>query len=100
MVVNNKCSEQSQEISNTSNQQTSKKYIRCPECGEAILMVPTLGEMIASIENHIVSHKKTLHDDMEVPHLKKPDIQLDLAQQVLLQASNVMNPAVKPLVSL
>ena len=100
MAVNNKCNEQSKErIKETKNQQSPKKYIKCPECGEAILMVPTLGDMIASIENHIGSHKKHPHDDLTLTHLKKPVIQLDLAQQVLLQASDLMTPSQKPFVS-
>ncbi len=101
MAVNNKCNEQSKErINETNNQQSSKKYIKCPECGEAILLVPTLGQMIASIENHIVSHRKHPHDDLTLAHLKKPDIQLDLAQQVLLQASDMTTPSQKPFISL
>jgi len=101
MEINDKCNVQSKEsIKEISNQQSLKKYIRCPECGEAILMVPTLGEMITSIENHITSHRKHPHDDLTVAHLKRPIIQLDLAQQVLLQASDMLHPSQKPLVSL
>ena len=101
MAVNNKCNEKSKErINETNNHQSPQKYIKCPECGEAILMVPALGDMIASIENHIVSHKKHPHDDLTLTHLKKPDIQLDLAQQVLLRASDLMAPSQKPFISL
>ena len=97
MEINNKCNEQSKEnVTETNNQELPKKYIKCPECGEAILMVPTLGEMIASIENHIISHKSHPHADMKVPHLKTPAIQLDLAQQAILQASDIMTPTQKP----
>jgi hypothetical protein len=81
----------------TVNQQTQKKYIRCPECGEAILMVPSLDEMIASIENHLTSHRKHPQNDLTVAHLKKPALQLDLAQQALLKASDIMNPSQKPI---
>ena len=79
MEINNECNEHSKENINTSNQETPKKYIRCPECGEAILMVPTLNEMIASIENHIISHKTHPHADLKVPHLKAPAIQTRLS---------------------
>jgi hypothetical protein len=97
MEINNECNEHSKEnINITSNQELPKKYIKCPECGEAILMVPTLGEMIASIENHIVSHKTHPHTDLKVPHLRAPAIQLDLAQQAILQASDITTPAQKP----
>ena len=89
--------EQSKEnINQVNNQQPPKKYIRCPECGEAILMVPTLTEMIASIEDHVISHKKHPHDDLTVTHLKTPALQLDLAQQAVLQASEMTSPIQKP----
>ena len=75
MEINKECNKNSKEnINKTSNQELPKKYIKCPECGEAILMVPTLGEMIASIESHIVSHKTHHHPDLKVPHLKVPAI--------------------------
>jgi len=90
--------EQSKENINQINNQIPKKYIKCPECGEAILMVPTLAEMIESIEDHIVTHKKHPHENLLVPHLKTPAIKLDLAQQVLLQASDIMAPSSKPAV--
>lgn len=97
MEINNKCNEQSRENVNVkNNRELQKKYIKCPECGEAILMVPTLSEMIASIENHIISHRSHPHDDTKVPHLKSPAIQLDLAQQAILQASDIMAPTQKP----
>ena len=80
----------------TVNLQSSKKFIRCPECGEPILMVPSLDEMIGSIENHLTSHRKQQHNDLTVAHLKKPALQLDLAQQALQQASDIMNPSQKP----
>ena len=97
MEINHKCNEQSKEsINEKSNHQTPQKYVRCPECGEAILMVPTLNEMITSIENHITSHRKHPHEDLTLAHLKKPVIQLDLAQQVLLQASDITIPSHKP----
>jgi len=92
-------------ITNLENNEKSKenvtehpqfKYIRCPECGEKILMVPTLGEMIATIEDHLTSHKKHPHDDLTVVHLRKPAIELDLAQQALLQASDLTNLPQKP----
>lgn len=97
MEINKECNKNSKEnINKTSNQELPKKYIKCPECGEAILMVPTLGEMIASIESHIVSHKTHHHPDLKVPHLKVPAIRLDLAQQAILQASDIAIPSQKP----
>lgn len=97
MVVIDESSKQSKDENNkTINQQIPKKYIRCPECGEPILMVPSLDEMITSIENHLTSHRSHPHNDLTVAHLKKPALQLDLAQQALLKASDIMNPSQKP----
>ncbi len=97
MEIIDESTKQSQDKNNkTTNQKSLKKYIRCPECGEPILMVPSLDEMIVSIDNHLTSHRKHLHNDLTVVHLKKPALQLDLAQQALQQASYIMNPSQKP----
>src|SRR5664280_2124558 len=94
MEIIEESTKQSKDKNNkTINQQSPKKYIRCPECGEAILMVPSLDEMIASIDNHLTYHRKHPHNDLIVAHLKKPGLQLDLAQQALLQASDIKNPS-------
>ena len=72
---------------NSSNQ----KYIRCPDCGEQILMVPVLSQMIESIENHISTHKDHAdypkHDPIE--HPKAPCIREDLTEQVLVRAAEI-----------
>ena len=34
------------------------KYITCPHCGEQILMVPALSDMIQAIEDHLSTHKE------------------------------------------
>ena len=40
------------------NQIYAKKgFIKCPECGEEILIVPTLKKMNEAIENHVQLHK-------------------------------------------
>jgi len=82
------------------DQQPAKKYIRCPQCGEEILMVPTLGEMIEVIENHVELHKKHPKNDVPFTHIKTPTIRIDLTQQVLLQASDTMDLSSKPSLSL
>jgi hypothetical protein len=97
MEIINESSNQSKDNSTKPiNQQSLKKFIRCPDCGEAILMVPSLDEMITSIDNHLTSHRKHSHNDLTVARLKKPALQLDLAQQALLKASDIMNPSQKP----
>ena len=37
-------------------------FIRCPECGEEILLIPTLRVMNEAIENHVNLHKEQLKD--------------------------------------
>jgi hypothetical protein len=101
MDINLERNEQSKENNNeVSNQQPLKKCIRCPECGEEILMVPTLGEMIEVIENHVELHKKHPKKDVPFSHIKTPTIRIDLTQQVLVQASDMMDLPRKPSLSL
>lgn len=97
METNVERNEQSKEnIKETDNQQPPKKYIRCPECGEEILMVPTLGQMIEIIESHVISHRKQTNNDATLAHLKTPTIRVDLTQQVILQASDMIDSSRKP----
>jgi hypothetical protein len=101
MDINIERNEQSKESNNeVINPQPAKKFIRCPECGEEILMVPTLGEMIEVIENHVELHKKRPKNDVPFNHIKTPTIRIDLTQQVLLQASDMMDLPRKPSLSL
>ena len=79
-----------------SNQQPQIKFIRCPECGEKIIMVPTLGEMIEAIDNHVSTHRKQPHADLTVAHLKTPTIRMELTKQVLQQASDMLDDTRKP----
>jgi hypothetical protein len=77
-------------------QQPQRKCIRCPECGEEILMVPTLGKMIEAIENNVSSHRRQPNDDVTVARLKTPSIRTTLTEQVLQQASDVIDVRYKP----
>ncbi len=67
------------------------KYITCPHCGEPILMMPALSQMIEAIENHLSTHKDhsgyTKHDPIQ--HPKPPSIREDLAEQVLIRAAEI-----------
>ncbi len=63
-----------------------KACIKCPECGEEILMIPTLRVMNSAIENHIHSHREELKDDPIKEHQKALSIRLALVTQVLHQA--------------
>jgi hypothetical protein len=75
-----------------NNSQTATRCIRCPDCGEEILMVPVLGQMIEAIENHLSTHKEQgdhFKVDLEMPHPKVPCIREDLTEQVLQRAAEI-----------
>ncbi len=63
-----------------------KGFIRCPDCGEEILMIPTLRVMNKAIENHVHSHKEQLKADPIRVHQKAISIRLALMGQVLEKA--------------
>ena len=73
------------------NSPEQKRYIRCPDCGEHILMVPNLAQMIEAIENHISTHQNNSeyprHDPIHHPNA--PCMQEDLAEQVLIRAAEI-----------
>jgi hypothetical protein len=68
--------------------QTMNRFIRCPDCGEEIAMVPVLGQMIEAIENHIATHKLQPNHDFKSHH-KAPCIRDDLTVQVLQRAAEI-----------
>ena len=75
---------------NNQNKSDSNKYITCPHCGDQILMVPALSDMIQAIENHLSTHKEDRypkHDPMQ--HPKPPSLDEDLAEQVLVRAAEL-----------
>ena len=63
-----------------------KGFIKCPECGAEILMIPTLRVMNEAIENHVRFHKEQLKADPIKVHQKAISIRLALMGQVLQQA--------------
>ncbi|MFB3888207.1 MAG: hypothetical protein ACE14S_01865 [Candidatus Bathyarchaeia archaeon] len=63
-----------------------KGLIKCPECGEEILMIPTLRVMHKAIENHVHIHKEQLKAEPIKEHQIAIHIRLDLMGQVLQQA--------------
>ncbi len=75
-------------VSEPNHDRFKKGFIKCPECSEEILMIPSLRAMNLAIENHVKAHKDSLKTTPLVMHSKSITIRLDLAQQVLLQASN------------
>lgn len=66
-----------------------KEFIKCPECGEEILMIRSLKMMNEAIENHVDIHKKSPKDNSIIMQCKSINMRLDLAQQVLQQASKL-----------
>ncbi len=69
------------------------RYIRCPDCGEEIAMVPVLSQMIEAIENHISTHRDHPAEypkrDLAVAHPRTPEIEENLAEQVLTRAAEI-----------
>lgn len=63
-------------------------YIKCPQCGDHILMIPTLKAMSQAIENHVNIHKNLLESQPLQRQKTAIQIRLDLAQQVLKKASD------------
>lgn len=82
-------------VNDTSIFFSKMKCIRCPECGEEILLVPTLGKMIEAIENHIGTHRKQRPSRTEIT-LEPTNIRTDLTEQVLEQASKLNGVSLKP----
>jgi DNA-directed RNA polymerase subunit RPC12/RpoP len=66
-----------------------QRYIRCPDCGEQIMMVPVLSQMIEAIENHLATHDAHVKPDLAIPQPKVPNIRDDLNVQVLQRAAEI-----------
>jgi hypothetical protein len=64
-------------------------FVKCPECGEEILMVPTLRVMNQAIETHVQIHKEQLKENPIKEHSKAIRIRLTLMGQVLKQAGRL-----------
>ena len=69
------------------NKNVAKKgFIRCPECGEEILIIPTLRVMHEAIENHVCKHKEQLKREPIKEHQTAIFVRLSLMEQVLQYA--------------
>ncbi len=69
------------------NQNLAKTgFIKCPDCGQEILMIPTLRIMHEAIENHINVHKEQLKQNPIMEHQTAISIRLSLTGQVLQYA--------------
>lgn len=69
-----------------------KGLIRCPECSEEILLVPTLKLMSIAIENHIHNHREQLKMQPIREYQTAIRIRLSLMEQVMQQACRVQIP--------
>lgn len=79
-----------QKVIELPNKNVAKKgFIRCPECGEEILMIPTLRVMHEAIENHVHFHKEQLKADPIKQHQTAIFIRLSLMGQVLQYACRI-----------
>ena len=84
--------EHNQESSSTQkddNQSAQLRFIRCPDCGEKILLVPNLALMIEAIERHSSTHKACPNRD-GVFSQKPGYIRQNLTEQVLTNASELV----------
>lgn len=45
-------------VSEPNGNYFKRGFIKCPDCDEEILMVPTLKKMSEAIENHVKIHKE------------------------------------------
>lgn len=63
--------------------QVHKGFIRCPACGEEILITPTLKKMNEAIENHVQYHKNELESNLLLKYTKPINIRLALVKQIL-----------------
>ncbi len=59
------------------------QFIKCPQCGLEILMMPTLKVMNIAIENHVCEHKQQLEATPIKQHETAITIRLSLMRQVL-----------------
>ncbi len=64
-------------------------FIKCPECGEEILLIPTLRVMNIAIENHVRKHKEALIGNQVEAHKVAIVVRLGLVGQVLQQACKI-----------
>lgn len=74
-----------------NEQESTNRYIRCPDCGEQIMMVPVLADMIEAIEMHVATHEHTIPHSNEagLPHPKAPVLREELTEQVLMSAADI-----------
>jgi hypothetical protein len=78
-------------VENANKDPTKKGYIKCPSCGEEILMIPTLRVMKEAIEKHVQIHKDQIKKDRVLKYQTPIFIRLALMRQVLQQVYKKVN---------
>ncbi len=74
-----------------NNEFHRKGFLTCPDCGEEILMIPTLRVMGDAIENHVHKHKELLKDSPIEAHRTAILVRLSLMTQTLQQSCRSQN---------
>ena len=85
-------SEMSENARDSRASSENLRCIRCPDCGEEIVMVPILSQMIEAIENHIATHEEhpvCPKHEFAVSRPRVPEIEENLAEQVLQRAAEI-----------
>ena len=67
-------------------------FIRCPDCDEDILMIPTLRVMSEAIENHVQMHKMEMKTNPIKAQQTAIIVRLSLMGQVLEQSCKIQLP--------
>jgi uncharacterized protein with PIN domain len=78
-------------VENANKDSLKKGFIKCPSCGEEILMIPTLRVMNEAIEKHVQIHKNKIKKDQALKHQTPIFIRLALMRQVLEQVYKKVN---------
>jgi predicted RNA-binding Zn-ribbon protein involved in translation (DUF1610 family) len=63
--------------------QIKKGFIKCPECGEEILITPTLRRMNKAIENHVQIHREEQESNLLEKYTIPINVRFALAKQIL-----------------
>ncbi len=69
-----------------------KGFIRCPDCGKEILLIPTLRVMNEAIENHVNFHKEQLENVPIARQRIAISVRFALMTQVLKQVRRFQKP--------
>ena len=75
-----------------NKEQLKKGLIKCPECSQEILLIPSLKYMSKAIENHIQSHREQLKTEPITEYRTAIRIRLSMMEQVMQQACKLQVP--------